>query len=580
MFWPQHPRCWDQNISQIQILRHFDKIYATLCLQATFSTAGEALTGRGTTVYPNHCGVQFPNTTHRLRLLFDGGVSLDGVQPITPDRVDLFQVLDAEGTLLPPSAVLGLADLGGAPFPSSACEKANWPTDGDNYVDVCLHLMQGAAQARGAATADGLVLLPATVVVPCTNGIPNKPSGAGMPCTRHNRTVSIARLPAGGKGTTTTTNTSTGTSANANTNIIPAEPAAGHLGQTNAAGAACTEVPGHSCSGHDISNHPSTSAAACCNDCGAAPGCNAFDWYAGPKLNGTPTCFLKTGCPQLNVLANTVAGPNGANPPPPPSYAVLPLGDSITFGCGDSMSPACVAEGVGTACTIDDSPCANCAYGYRYRLFEILNASSQRSAASAGSAGVGVSVSAGAGAGAGGAGARAGAGGVGAAGAAATTTTSKPKAWRFVGTQRTGPKDCGTQGACQHEGHPGWRTTDLSNIVNSTLGLLQPDVILLHIGTNDIGRNHYATPAEAAANVSANLQTLISELFAVAPSAHVFLASIIAMPASCHFYPHTGNLTAQEDAYNAEVPKVAAHFGTLSPRCYSLFYSLLSIYMK
>ena len=25
VFWPQHPRCWDQNTSQIQILRHFRK---------------------------------------------------------------------------------------------------------------------------------------------------------------------------------------------------------------------------------------------------------------------------------------------------------------------------------------------------------------------------------------------------------------------------------------------------------------------------------------------------------------------------------------------------------------------------
>lgn len=131
----------------------------------------------------------------------------------------------------------------------------------------------------------------------------------------------------------------------------------------------------------------------------------------------------------------------------------------------------------------------------------------------------------------------------------------------FVGTQRTGPKDCGTEGACQHEGHPGWRTTDLRNIVNSTLGSLQPDVILLHIGTNDIGRNRYATPAEAAADVSANLKTLMAELFAVMPSAHIFLASIIAMPPSCHFYPQTANLTAQEEAYNGEVPKVAAFFG-------------------
>jgi hypothetical protein len=51
----------------------------------------------------------------------------------------------------------------------------------------------------------------------------------------------------------------------------------------------------------------------------------------------------------------------------------LPLGDSITFGCGDSESPACKSEGVATPCTITESPCASCAYGYRVRLFDMLN---------------------------------------------------------------------------------------------------------------------------------------------------------------------------------------------------------------
>jgi hypothetical protein len=31
----------------------------------------------------------------------------------------------------------------------------------------------------------------------------------------------------------------------------------------------------------------------------------------------------------------------------------------------------------------------------------------------------------------------------------------------------------------------------------STLASLAPDLILLHIGTNDIGRNNYAAPTEA-----------------------------------------------------------------------------------
>ena len=39
-----------------------------------------------------------------------------------------------------------------------------------------------------------------------------------------------------------------------------------------------------------------------------------------------------------------------APPPRPPiTTKILPLGDSITFGCGDSMSPACVSEGKGVS---------------------------------------------------------------------------------------------------------------------------------------------------------------------------------------------------------------------------------------
>ena len=289
----------------------------------------------------------------------------------------------------------------------------------------------------------------------------------------------------------------------------------------------CSVVAGHDCAGHDISNHPCRSPGQCCADCASNTRCAAFSFYAGPQLNGTPTCFLKWACPELKPWSNTTAGPFAQPPsppsPPPPApppaptatVRVLPLGDSITFGCGDSMSPACVAEGRGAACTIAESPCATCAEGYRVRLFDSLSAGA-----------------------------------------------SPAVSWRFVGTQRTGPRDCGTQGACQHEGHPGWRTTDLSAIVNTTLAPLQPDIILLHIGTNDIGRNNYATPAVAAAAVSANLRALVAQLLAAVPGAHIFLASIIAMPSSCHFYHTDGhNLTAQEEAYNAEVPSVAAEFG-------------------
>ena len=212
-----------------------------------------------------------------------------------------------------------------------------------------------------------------------------------------------------------------------------------------------------------------------------------------------------------------------------PRTTILPLGDSITFGCGDSQSPACIARKENVSCDILQSPCAPCAYGYRYRLFETLN-------------------------------------------------TSDPNRWGFVGTLKTGPlhktpnkhapdvpDGCDVVGSpCAHEGHPGWKTTDLSRAVVPKIGtpaLPAPDVILLHIGTNDIGEKHYLNASAAATETAMNLKTLIGQLIAKAPGAHVFVASIIAMPASCHFYGATANLTAQEEAYNMLVPGVVASFG-------------------
>eukprot|EP01049_Picozoa_sp_SAG25_P005754 SAG25_NODE_403_length_8470_cov_48.785506_4_plen_361_part_00 len=136
-----------------------------------FTLTGETLAGAA--AYPNHCGVLFPNTTHRLRLLFDGGVSIDGQRPITPDRTDLFQLLDARNVSLPSAVVLGLADLGTAPAPKKQCEKDTWLTDHDNYMDICLDM-------------SWYKLPPARVHVLC--GAETQmvaPKGLGYPCRPH-----------------------------------------------------------------------------------------------------------------------------------------------------------------------------------------------------------------------------------------------------------------------------------------------------------------------------------------------------------------------------------------------------------
>ena len=66
-------------------------------------------------------------------MLFNGGVTLDGLLPITPDRLDLVQVMDAEGNLLPSNIVLGLADLGTDPAPIV------WP----HFQRTLLHILPG-----------------------------------------------------------------------------------------------------------------------------------------------------------------------------------------------------------------------------------------------------------------------------------------------------------------------------------------------------------------------------------------------------------------------------------------------------
>eukprot|EP00940_MAST-03C_sp_MAST-3C-sp2_P002289 g2289.t1 len=91
----------------------------------TFTTKGETTSNLARAkVYPNHCHVNFPSATHRIRLLWDGGVSLDGANPITPDRVDLFNIRDEQGVLLPNESILGLADLGSESIPSSAADRS------------------------------------------------------------------------------------------------------------------------------------------------------------------------------------------------------------------------------------------------------------------------------------------------------------------------------------------------------------------------------------------------------------------------------------------------------------------------
>jgi lysophospholipase L1-like esterase len=87
----------------------------------------------------------------------------------------------------------------------------------------------------------------------------------------------------------------------------------------------------------------------------------------------------------------------------------------------------------------------------------------------------------------------------------------------FVGSLTDGPASMPDR---NHEGHPGWTIAQIDANVVNWLRTYTPHTILLHIGTNDM---YGSDPAGAPRRLSA----LVDKITAQAPSAEVFVATII-----------------------------------------------------
>jgi lysophospholipase L1-like esterase len=109
----------------------------------------------------------------------------------------------------------------------------------------------------------------------------------------------------------------------------------------------------------------------------------------------------------------------------------------------------------------------------------------------------------------------------------------------FVGSQSAGPTQLGD---LNHEGHPGWRIDQIDAQVTGWLHTYRPDVVLLHIGTNDVLQDY------ALAQAPARLSALLDHLTAAAPDAEVYVATVV---------PFAGATDeAQGRAYNAQLPGI------------------------
>ncbi|MEV0002055.1 cellulose binding domain-containing protein [Micromonospora sp. NPDC050980] len=110
----------------------------------------------------------------------------------------------------------------------------------------------------------------------------------------------------------------------------------------------------------------------------------------------------------------------------------------------------------------------------------------------------------------------------------------------FVGT--LGPQGCGVTYDGDNEGHGGYLATNIANqnLLPGWLAATHPDVVLMHLGTNDVWSNI------APGTILAAYSKLVDQMRAANPATTVLVAKIIPMnPASC---PQCGQRTVALNA--------------------------------
>lgn len=112
----------------------------------------------------------------------------------------------------------------------------------------------------------------------------------------------------------------------------------------------------------------------------------------------------------------------------------------------------------------------------------------------------------------------------------------------FVGSMSSGPP---TLGDGDHEGHIGWEIGQVAGQIQGWIAADQPDIILLHIGSNDLD---HGVPAS---EMTGRLSQLLGNIFAAKPNTYVIISSLV--------------LTNRGDkanwlAYNASIPGVVAAY--------------------
>ena len=81
----------------------------------------------------------------------------------------------------------------------------------------------------------------------------------------------------------------------------------------------------------------------------------------------------------------------------------------------------------------------------------------------------------------------------------------------------------GRMGDNNHEGHIGWRIDQVAAQIDGWMATYRPDVVLIHLGTNDIGQNY------DMAGAPGRLSRLIDRIVALRPGVKIFVATLVWM---------------------------------------------------
>ncbi|WP_119323119.1 RICIN domain-containing protein [Capsulimonas corticalis] len=128
----------------------------------------------------------------------------------------------------------------------------------------------------------------------------------------------------------------------------------------------------------------------------------------------------------------------------------------------------------------------------------------------------------------------------------------------FVGSQRSG-----VMFDPDNEGYFGDRIDQIAGLINGELALYQPNVVLLHIGTNDLGQNYQVSTAPN------RLASLIDQILAADPGVTILVAQLI-----CN---STGWVQTDINNFNSQIPGIVQARVNAGKHVYTVSMSSLNL---